>query len=238
MHDKLSIIAIKYGNIKLHLKFNDLILKKNTLAIINPYEMHSASKMNKTSKQLYALYLDKKWIEKLQKNLFNTRDYIVFTDNLIKDVKLYSEFVILCENLFLYDLYIKKEELIVEFISSIMLKYSNKILIKDKNILAYDIKEYIDKNLSVNISLENISNEFLITPFHLIRVFKKELNLSPYQYILNQKVTLAKDLLSKDLSISEVAYCSGFNDQSHLYKYFKQIFSISPKEYQDSLLKY
>jgi AraC-like DNA-binding protein len=39
------------------------------------------------------------------------------------------------------------------------------------------------------------------------------------------------------MSISEVALNVGFNDQSHLYKYFKQIFSISPKEYQDSLIK-
>ena len=37
--------------------------------------------------------------------------------------------------------------------------------------------------------------------------------------------------------ISEVALTLGFNDQSHLYKYFKQVFSISPKEYQKSLIK-
>lgn len=235
IHDKLTIIALKNGNIKLHLKENELILKEKNISIVNPYQMHSSSKIDKNSYGLYALYLDKNWIEKLQYDLFKVNRYISFPANIIYDRKTYYEFISLCENLFLDDICIKKEEQIIQFISKQMIENCNQSLIQSKNILSCDIKNYIDRNISSNLTLEKISKQFLITPFHLIRIFQQELDLTPYQYILNHKVNLAKELLSKNMSISEVALSVGFNDQSHLYKYFKQIFSISPKEYQDSL---
>ena len=116
-----------------------------------------------------------------------------------------------------------------------MINNIGKTTIQPTNILTCEIKTFIDKNITHNLTLEDISKEFLISPFHLIRLFKKELNLTPYQYILNKKINLAKELLSKGTNIAEVAVLVGFNDQSHLYKYFKQVFSISPKEYQVSL---
>lgn len=234
-HDKLTIIALKNGNIKLHLKDNELILREKSIAIINPFQVHLASKIDKFSDGLYALYLDKIWTKKLQYDLFQTDSYILFSKNIINNIKIYNDFMSLCKNIFLDDICIKKEEQIIQFISKLMIENCNQSLVKQNNIFACDIKNYIDKHISSKLTLEMIAKEFLITPFHLIRVFKQELNLTPYQYILNHKVNLAKELLSQNMSISQVAQSVGFSDQSHLYKYFKQVFSISPKEYQDSL---
>ena len=181
------------------------------------------------------MYLDRDWIEKLQYDLFGTKIYIPFTKTLIDDITLHHNFLTLCKNLFEEGICFEKEERIVEFISKLMIVNCTKKVQESKNIFVDDIKTYIDKNIEQNLSLEKISKEFLITPFHLIRVFKKELHLTPYQYILNKKINLAKELLSQKISISEVSISIGFSDQSHLYKYFKQTFSISPKEYQDSL---
>jgi len=225
------------GNISLHLKSGDVNLKEKSLAVINPFQIHSASQKDENSKGLYSLYIDKNWIEKLQYELFQNNEYFLFSEVLLDDKNIYLQFISLCKNIFDDYFCIKKEEDIIEFISKLMIKNYDKKLVISKNILFCDIKSYIDKNLSLNMSLEEISKQFLITSFQLIRIFKKELHLTPYQYILNQKVNLAKELLSKNLVISEVALNAGFNDQSHLYKYFKQIFSYSPKEYQDSLIK-
>jgi len=230
-------VALDDGEITLHLKESDVILKEKYLAVINPFKIHSASKRDEKSEGLYSLYIDKDWIKKLQYDLFQNEEYFIFPKVLIEDKNTYTQFVLLCQNILGDDFYVKKEEELIEFLSNLMLENYDKKSIVSKNVLFCEIKNYIDKNRDLNMSLEEISNEFLITPFHLIRIFKKELQLTPYQYILNQKVNLAKELLSQNISISEVAISTGFNDQSHLYKYFKQVFSISPKEYQDSLLK-
>lgn len=234
----MAIIALDVGKIKLHLKNHDVVLKEKFLAVVNPFEIHRASKQNTQSNGLYALYLDKNWIETLQYELFEIQTYIPFSKTIIDDKSLYHSFIVLCEELFEDNFSFNKEEKIIEFISELMNKNTNKQIIElqNKNILVDDIKDYIDKNIKENLSLDHIAKEFLITSFHLIRVFKKELFLTPHQYILNKKVNLAKELLSQDISISEVALTIGFNDQSHLYKYFKQTFSISPKEYQKSLI--
>jgi len=220
-------VALDDGEITLHLKESDVILKEKYLAVINPFKIHSASKRDEKSEGLYSLYIDKDWIKKLQYDLFQNEEYFIFPKVLVEDKNTYTQFVLLCQNILGDDFYVKKEEELIEFLSNLMLENYDKKSIVSKNVLFCEIKNYIDKNRDLNMSLEEISNEFLITPFHLIRIFKKE----------NQKVNLAKELLSQNISISEVAISTGFNDQSHLYKYFKQVFSISPKEYQDSLLK-
>jgi AraC-like DNA-binding protein len=104
-----------------------------------------------------------------------------------------------------------------------------------KDGLVFDIKKYIDTNINTNLTLEMLSKEFLVTPFYIIKIFKQEFGFTPYQYILNAKINLSKKLISHNNSIAEVALECGFNDQSHLYKYFKQVFSITPKEYQKSI---
>jgi len=238
IHDKLAIIALSKGEMKLQLKDKDVNLQEKFLAVVNPYEIHSASKQDTQSKGLYALYLDKDWVEVLQNELFEVKTYIPFLKNIINDTKLCQSFLILCKYLFEDDFNFNKEEKIIEFISELMINNCEKqtIELKNKNRFVDDIKNYIDKNYKKNLSLADISKQFLITPFHLIRIFKKELFLTPHQYILNKKINLAKELLSQNIAISEVAITTGFNDQSHLYKYFKQTFSISPKEYQKSLM--
>lgn len=235
MHNKLTIVGIKKASILLHLKKHNYTLKERQIAIVNPYELHSATNVDESSHGLYALYLDKDWVEKLQHNLLGIKGYIPFEKNIIDSSEAYASFIRLCDGLQKKGSYENKKQDLIKFISNLTLKYSAKELCLSNNLLVKDIKAYIDRNIDSNMTLEDISREFLITPFHLIKIFKKELNLTPYQYILNHKVNFAKELLSKDLAITQVAVLAGFNDQSHLYKYFKQTFSISPKEYKDSL---
>jgi len=222
-------VALKNGNLKLNLKKQTSILKSNQLAIIKPFEIHSAIKIDKDSQDIFALYLDKLWIERFEDG------HIGFTKNIIDDINLYNKFLQLCNDIFSKKSILEKEKLVIEFISKIYKKYKTKNTTKHNNVLVKDIQNYIDKNYQNEILIDNISNEFLITTSHLIRLFKKELGLTPYQYILNKRVNLAKKLISQNISIAEASLMCSFSDQSHLYKYFQQIFSITPKEYQNSL---
>lgn len=237
VHDKLTFVYVEKGSILIPLKNKDLILKSKQLALINPYEIHSVSKQDENSTGLYALYLDILYIEKLQKKFFRTPSFSNFSKSLIEDETLCNDFYTLCLQLKKEENSLKKEETILEFISKIILLFSIKKEEKKDLSLANDIKKYLDRNLDLDISLEELAKEFLISPYYLIRIFKEKFSLTPYQYILNQKINLAKKLLSEDLVISQVAKECGFSDQSHLYKYFKDVFSVSPKEYQESLKK-
>lgn len=191
--------------------------------------------MNKQSDGLYALYIDNQWLMNLQKGFFNTDTFLLFDETITTSFELYDEFIVLCKLLFSDAFDLKKEEVLFDFISKLILKHCSRQEVLPQDLLFCDIKKFIDTNKENSLSLEQIAKQFLITPFHLIRVFKQKLKITPHQYILSQKIEYAKELLHTDLSISEIALIAGFNDQSHLYKYFKQIYSITPNEYKSSL---
>lgn len=95
------------------------------------------------------------------------------------------------------------------------------------------VLDYIDAHLGSNITLAELAELVDISQFHFGRLFKQSLSLSPYQYLLQQRVERAKTLLRQsDRSIVEIALECGFNSQSHLGRKFRQLTGITPKAYR------
>ena len=95
----------------------------------------------------------------------------------------------------------------------------------------------MNKHIKEDISLNDLSKEFNLSTFYIIKLFKKELNISAHSYFINLKIELAKELLKKGFSIVETALKCGFYDQSHFHRNFKKIVAITPKEYQDNFIQ-
>lgn len=99
------------------------------------------------------------------------------------------------------------------------------------------IQDQIDTNLS--LSLKSLSQELNVHPAYLSREFSKHFdNLSFGEYIRKLRIEKAMDLIgSSKLSLSEIAYLTGFSDQSHFTRIFKKHTSVSPSEYKKNLSK-
>lgn len=83
--------------------------------------------------------------------------------------------------------------------------------------------------------IEEMSKDSGISPFHMIRKFKKAFGLTPHQFQIQCKVRKAQKLLEKEKNIAEVTYDAGFCDQSHLDRCFQKIVGLTPLQYQNSL---
>ena len=91
------------------------------------------------------------------------------------------------------------------------------------------IKEFVDAHISKQISISELANLVGLSQFHFIRAFKRSVGLSPYQYVLSERISVAKELLPKrDLSIAAVALMVGFSDASQLNRAFLQLTGITP----------
>lgn len=97
------------------------------------------------------------------------------------------------------------------------------------------VTDYINNHLTQSIKLEDLAASLGISQFHFSRLFKQSTGISPHQYVMQQRIERAKQLLTKeDISIADVALECGFNSQSHLGKYFRQLVGMTPKAYRNS----
>ena len=100
-------------------------------------------------------------------------------------------------------------------------------------------KEYIDTYFSSNISLNDICERIHVTSFHFIRMFKKEVGMTPHRYLLNVRVERAKELLStRQYSVAETALMCGFESISHFSDTFKKQTGYTPVDYKDELNRF
>jgi AraC family transcriptional regulator len=95
------------------------------------------------------------------------------------------------------------------------------------------VLEYINEHLDQDIKLADLAALLDMSQFHFSHVFKQAIGTSPYQYLIEQRIERAKQLLKKsDRSIMDIAFLCGFNSHSHLSKQFRQVTGMTPKTYR------
>lgn len=95
------------------------------------------------------------------------------------------------------------------------------------------VLDYIDTHLHQEIKLTDLASLLGMSQFHFSHQFKQATGISPYQYLLQQRIERAKQLLKRsDRSISDIALTCGFNSHSHLSKQFRQLTGTTPKAYR------
>jgi AraC-like DNA-binding protein len=98
------------------------------------------------------------------------------------------------------------------------------------------IKDFLRGQFAGDVSLEDLARMVRLNKFHLLQVFKREVGISPHVYQTSLRIKQAKELLSRGLPISQVAYDVGFVDQSHLNRQFRKYVLVTPGQFQrDSL---
>ncbi|MDJ0675059.1 MAG: AraC family transcriptional regulator [Calothrix sp. MO_167.B42] len=95
--------------------------------------------------------------------------------------------------------------------------------------------EYINAHIEENIKLVDIAQALDMSQFYFCRLFRQSMRISPYQYVIQQRIERAKQLLKqqRELSIANIALRCGFTDQSHLSKYFRRIVETTPKKFRE-----
>ena len=104
---------------------------------------------------------------------------------------------------------------------------------------AHELKEIIQDQIDTSLSLKEISKNLEISPSYLSREFSKYFgDMSFGEYIRKQRIEKAIDLMqTPSCSLTEIAYLTGFSDQSHFTRIFKKHIGQSPSAYRKKLFK-
>lgn len=129
------------------------------------------------------------------------------------------------------------------YITELMVHVNN-LAFNDKMQLNIDIKksnlidqiiEYINNRIEEDITIDEISEYFYLSKFHLSREFKKYTGTTIHRYIVQKKLIEAKELILKEMPITDVYKKCGFGDYSNFFRAFKNEYGITPKQYYEAM---
>ena len=132
------------------------------------------------------------------------------------------------------------QELIVNIIQSqnrlVLDQVAEAAVNTNANTLAY-ITGFIKANINEDIKLAVLSEKACMSKATFYRSFKKEYGISPLEYIISEKIKLAKNLLANPKNtLKSIAFECGFHDVNYFVRLFKKMESITPGQYQLMIL--
>lgn len=88
-------------------------------------------------------------------------------------------------------------------------------------------------HLGDDLRLRELAQVVQLSPHHFAARFKQSTGVTPYQYLLQQRLSTAQHLLvEKRLSLAEISYQLGFSSQAHFTTMFRQHVGTTPGAYR------
>ena len=88
--------------------------------------------------------------------------------------------------------------------------------------------KYINRNLSENLSIDQLAERFFLSKYHMMRKFKNETGYTIHNYITSKRLLLARSLINEGTPVMKAAQMSGFNDYTTFVRSYKKQFGNAP----------
>lgn len=221
-HDSIELFYILKGSVIYRYEGTTLELGEGDLIITPPHCYHSTELKKDVESERIIMLIN---------HPFELNDAAVYSSNelfqaLFKSIENYYNIMPAEDYPRLFK--IKTDEIIL-VLNQLSLSAKRRRIIVNSKIAS--ILDYINENIKGPITPKSVSKACFISEGYLQRLFKKELNITPGQYILSKKLSLAKFMiLNSDEKISSISYKLGFEDYSVFYRCFVKHFNISPSK--------
>ncbi|CAI0818154.1 AraC family transcriptional regulator [Serratia ficaria] len=234
-HEFFSIGAIIGGTSTYINGEQRLQVSAGDLVIINPQQAHACNPIADQPWSYIMFYLDLAWLGALQQELAGGgEEFIPFTQPLSRDAAL---FVGLNQ---LYALLIdpqrsrlEKQIALVEYFSALQRTLGDAC---PADTVAHPRLEaaaaFIGAHCAQPLTLEDICQAAALSPSYLIRAFRQRYCMTPHAYLVNRRIQYGHRLLKRGYPIAVAASESGFADQAHFQRTFKQLLAATPGQYQ------
>lgn len=210
--------------------------RPGSLVLINPYEIHTGRAQGNMPLVYRTFYPDGELLADLADQLADRPCVTpLFSSPLVWDpplARLLVEAHRSCENGVEQ---LQTQTLILSALSLLLQRHSAQKLyplsLRQEPFAVRCAKEYLTEHFNRNVSLDELARISHLSPFHLLRVFRNAVGLPPHEYLINLRIERAKQLLKKGHAITQVAYHTGFADQSHFHRQFKRLVGVTPGLY-------
>lgn len=96
-----------------------------------------------------------------------------------------------------------------------------------------EIVSYITEHFMENLSIDVLADRAMLSPYHFIRIFKKETGFTPHEYLINTRIANAKYLLkTSQMNIKDICFSCGFFSESVFCTSFKKNIGMTPADFR------
>jgi AraC-like DNA-binding protein len=214
---------------------NELIVPSGSILLSHPNEIHYNKPIDNIDVSFSTFYVSQDVI-----NFISPYECTSFQNKIIDNQVLYNQF----EGLMKFskasndnnDLFINFSYEFKKIMFQLTSIYGDLYpqVLKSNSLLLSDVKRYVNDHLNLKIDLNVMSEKFKMNNFQFIRWFKKNIGMTPFQYIMLKRVGSGKKLIQQGVPLVDAALDSGFYDQSHFSNYFKKYVGMSPNVYKQN----
>ncbi|WP_337102505.1 response regulator transcription factor [Paenibacillus sp. YIM B09110] len=245
-HEMLEMVTKLYEMERNNVAFN------NSVLLLSRPQVHSSHSQS-ADMQLWSVMLKedkfdevwteaKQYLERIEKEKLNADTLNRF----YQDFQQMMHYVLQTKGIHAHQLFgdphskeidanaIRSVTYLMEWMRHIVTKAKEYVLTLQQSQSVVDkVKELIKLRISEDLSREEIANHVFLNPDHLTRIFKKETGMAMWDYLFQERMQLAQELLAKsDMPISAVASHIGYANFSHFSRTFKKHTTMNPNEYR------
>lgn len=96
-------------------------------------------------------------------------------------------------------------------------------------------RDYLHDTFDGKVTLDALAAHAELDKYHLVRAFRREVGLPPYEYLTHLRVARASALLARGVPPCEVAQAVGLYDESQLSRHFRRIVGTTPGRYAQAM---
>jgi len=239
-HEEFCFGVVESGQLDFNYRGSKVTANKGIINLCNPGEVHDG--FTKTGWSYRMFYVDPLLMKEISSEISGKHNDIPFFKEGVIEDKIMSQQLLSLHKLMSDEqvFTIEKEELFLSIVAEFIKKHADSFIpiaavVSSKPIIK-NIINFINDNLSAELLVSELSEQAGFSLFHFIRAFKKEVGLTPKDYIIQQRINKATALIKNQkqiqLPLNQIALECGFYDQSHMNKYFKLYKGLKPSIYQ------
>ena len=202
------------GSVTATLENKSLLLKENDFFTVPPFMPHAVS-LTDTS-VLVSLCMDKSFVEDYSSHNGTEILEMLLSKKKKKWITTLQTELLLQAVSYVYELHDTHKE-----VNSPVAMENDMLILCDR----------LMNHFSDSLTLDSRAKDLYLSKYYLIRKCKRNLGLTPHKFHLQNRIRKAQDLLFTNKSVTEACMDTGFYDQSHFDRAFKNIVGISPTEY-------
>ncbi len=237
-HDEYQFCLVQTGGGELHYRGTRHDTPASSLFIVHPGEVHANLTGHRAGCSFRSIYaapglLRRAAADVLARTNAGLPSDPFFPDPIIFDSRIIALYLKLHQALESPRSLLEQESLFLELTARLVERYARQPIpdTPEHHSAVSRVREYIAEHYASNIPLTELSAIADLSPWHLTRIFAREVGMPPHTFQIQLRILHAKKLLRQGWPVSQASAQTGFADQSHFTRHFKRLMLITPGQY-------